>query len=96
LISEDETKIVSYMTKLQFIGFRISVTDVIRYAFYIAKNTGKEKKSFNNVFLALTHNPRCKHSQTLILTVLLFISDSKFPLYIYIYIYIYIKVELNL
>jgi hypothetical protein len=43
LISDDETRIFSYMTEVQSIGFRFSATNAIGCVFYIAKNTGKEK-----------------------------------------------------
>jgi hypothetical protein len=41
LISEDETKVVSYTTEMQSIGFGFSATDMRRYVFYMAKINGR-------------------------------------------------------
>lgn len=45
LTAEEETKVVSYITKMQSIGFGLSATEVRRYAFQLAQS--KAKNRFN-------------------------------------------------
>lgn len=66
LTSEDEVKIISYVTEVQSIGLGSSTTDVRRYAFRIAKKVD-ERKSLNNVcdFVCYSYpNKECKFSDS--------------------------------